>query len=202
MNTTESPSRTTSSGEVEQTTTIVQSSTTPEEFEEPDYGVDEVVDNEYDNTGAIGAKPIARAQRRLPTNRDEIPDDMVLDFITYELEEESEEIEEDSEDFEDYMPQYEDETMTEIRVSNEVQTLTPGQTSGRQRSKLFDQSFTRRERLANGARGRSISFGSEVTDTEREKEMRGISRICRAVECLQNLRNFVDKRFVRNFTEF
>ena len=190
-------STTTSTISTEEPTTKQPSTNSAEESEETDYEVDEIVENE--NSESNTATPIVRAQRRLPTNRDEIPEDMVLDFVAYEFEEESEEIEETegSEDFEDYLPQYEDETMTVIQESNHVKS----QNNGRQRTKLFDQSFARRERL-NGARGRSISFGSEATDTEREKEMRGISRICRAVECLQNLRNFVDKRFVRNFTKF
>ena len=199
--TTTTSTTTSTTGALEPTTTFTteQSSTTsPEELIEPDYEVDEIVEN----SEPITATPIVRTQRRLPTNRDEIPEDMVLDFVAYEFENESEEAEieetEGSEDFEDYLPQYEDETTTEIHESNEVK----GQNIGRQRTKLFDQSFTRRERL-NGARGRSISFGSAAADTEREKEMRGISRICRAVECLQNLRNFVDKRFAqKNFTKF
>ena len=194
--TTSTTTTTTTSTTTSTTSTDEPTSTNSvEEPEEPDYEVDEIVEN----SASITATPIVRAQRRLPTNRDEIPEDMVLDFVAYEFEEESEEneeIEETEGSEEDYLPQYEDETMTVIHDSNQVQN------NGRQRTKLFDQSFTRRERL-NGARGRSISFGSEATDTaEREKEMRGISRICRAVECLQNLRNFVDKRFVHEISRF
>jgi len=45
----------------------------------------------------------------------------------------------------------------------------------------------------------SDSFASKKvartsTQPDSDVSMKGISRICRAVECLQNLRNFVDKR--------